>query len=650
MPLSAQEKEFVKSIEKKIEDYNIPTTLEDALSCMSGSFAEVKYNDKKTEVVDAEIERHLCITSFNYFIRKYGIIPLPGKGYVPFDMYYIQEKALEEFEKHENVIFLKTRQVGMSTVTALYSLWKMLDEERLEVIDIISATAEKAKEFKGKMSETIRRMPLFLFPRIKDKTTGETRYIWSLRELPQDNKTQLEFPNGSKFKCETASENAGRGDGLSLLILDEAAFFKTSNLVEEIWKSAGPTLAKTKGKTIVISTPNGSAGKGEWYYKNWMEAKSGAGEFFPITIDWWEIPDPDKGNIHWLRELVEQDYHHNPEVRQQGTDRAKYEEEKYQENKWLKKQRGKLGEVAYKQEILHDFITMGESVFSSEALERVKNGIKEPKIKDMLRNESVKGLWIWEPPIRDRSYIMAVDSSRGSGRDASGIQVFDPQTYTQVAEFRGFVSTKRLGMITRNLARYYNDAYTIIECNNLGEATFNEVYYSENDPYDNVYKKHTTRNGRTFTIGWDTTPKERIKITEEFINFVSNEELFSMLKIRSERLYTEMTTWIFDGSKPIHAEGMHDDLIISYCLALYNRSKFERNDSFIISSEGEVDYSHITTEDIQEMKESKKFEHPDGLSIEEFKEKRKKDKFMKNYGVDYYDYSWLLGFDPSNDN
>ena len=88
---------------------------------------------------------------------------------------------------------------------------------------------------------------------------------------------------------------------------------------------------------------------------------------------------------------------------------------------------------------------------------------------------------------------------------------------------------------------------------------------------------------------------------------------------------------------------MHDDLIISFCIAFYNRNKIERKDTYFLSSNEEVDYSEITDEDIQKYKEGyDKFEDED-ISIDELMEERKKDKFTQRFGVSYNDYNWLLG-------
>jgi hypothetical protein len=641
--LSKEEQQFITSISDKITKYNIDTTLEECLTHLSGNFQKTRYNDKTTETVDVEIEKFIINKSVHYFIKKYSVISLPGKGYVPFDTYYVQDCVLSDYLKYKKNIILKTRQAGISTVTSLYALWIMLNEDSLEHINIISKTEKGAKEFKKNMNPTLERIPLFLLPKLFDKKTGEYRYLNSLSELELNNRTELQFPNGSKFKCETASENAGRGDAISLLILDEAAFFKTRTLPYEIWKSAGPTLAKTKGQAIIISTPAGMSSKGEWYYKQWVSAKNGDGVFHPITIDWWEMPDEDKGNTEWLIDLVNRDYYYNEEVREEGEQRAKYEERNSENNKWLNEQRKTQGEIGYKQEILHDFISTGESIFSTEVLAKIKKKIKSPILKDMLKDEPCKGLWIWQHPEPKKKYLIGVDPSRGTGRDPLSIQVFDYSTYTQVAECKGFLSTKRIGIVAKKLARYYNDAYLIIECNGYGQAVFEEVYNNDTDPYSNVYKRIIKKQGQTITIGWDTTPENRRMMTDEFINFLQNDSMLKILNIYSERLYNELTTWIWDGGKAIHADGMHDDAILAFCLVLYNRNKYNKSDNFILGTEENVDYGSFDEDDIQMIKEKKMMDEDD-LTFDEMMEERKKDYFIKTHGVDFDDYKWLLGF------
>lgn len=77
--------------------------------------------------------------------------------------------------------------------------------------------------------------------------------------------SSIKFENESEIKSEARSPNAGRSATLSLLVLDEAAFYGSADMAEQIVASAMPTLTRTGGSLIFISTPNGMNGAGKYY-------------------------------------------------------------------------------------------------------------------------------------------------------------------------------------------------------------------------------------------------------------------------------------------------------------------------------------------------------------------------------------------------
>lgn len=56
--------------------------------------------------------------------------------------------------------------------------------------------------------------------------------------------TEMEFANGSIISSIPTTEDAGRSEGLSLLVIDEAAIMKWAGL---IWAAAFPTLSTGGG-------------------------------------------------------------------------------------------------------------------------------------------------------------------------------------------------------------------------------------------------------------------------------------------------------------------------------------------------------------------------------------------------------------------
>lgn len=59
--------------------------------------------------------------------------------------------------------------------------------------------------------------------------------------------------NSSKIIAQTTGRSSGRSHAATWLICDEADYI---NGIEEIYKAALFTIAATKGKIIVLSTPN----------------------------------------------------------------------------------------------------------------------------------------------------------------------------------------------------------------------------------------------------------------------------------------------------------------------------------------------------------------------------------------------------------
>ena len=65
----------------------------------------------------------MCATNPAYFLKKYSFIQHPQRGKIPFSLYDFQEDCLDKFQTDRYSIILKSRQLGLSTLVAGYSLW-----------------------------------------------------------------------------------------------------------------------------------------------------------------------------------------------------------------------------------------------------------------------------------------------------------------------------------------------------------------------------------------------------------------------------------------------------------------------------------------------------------------------------------------------
>ncbi len=224
---------------------------------------------KKTlkQIIAEEYQR--CAVDPIYFMKKYCLIQHPKKGKINFHLYPFQEQTLTQFDQYRFNIILKSRQLGISTLSAAYSVWKMTFNEDYNIL-VIAIKQEVAKNLVTKVRVMYDNLP-----------------TWMKVASAEDNKLSLRLVNGSQIKAVAATPDAGRSEALSLLIIDEAAFI---DYADEIWTSATPTLS-TGGSCIALSTPNGVGG---WFHKQWVGAEDGTNEFNPINLHWTVHPERDQ--------------------------------------------------------------------------------------------------------------------------------------------------------------------------------------------------------------------------------------------------------------------------------------------------------------------------------------------------------------------
>ena len=176
-----------------------------------------------------------CKKSVVYFIETYCKISHPDKGIVPFILYDFQKEILKKFQIHQYNIANKSRQVGLSTLTASYALWLALFHKNKSII-ILSIKDEDAQEFLKKIKLAYEELP-----------------DWMTDEPLKNNAHNLKLSNGSSITSTSSNAQATRGRTPSLLIIDEVAFI---DKIEDIWTAALPTLSRG-GSAILISCVTG---------------------------------------------------------------------------------------------------------------------------------------------------------------------------------------------------------------------------------------------------------------------------------------------------------------------------------------------------------------------------------------------------------
>lgn len=281
---------------------------------------------------------------------------------------------------------------------------------------------------------------------------------WLQQGVIEWNKKSFELENGSRCIASATSASAVRGMSVNLLLCDEFAHLHP-NLAEEFTASVFPTISSSESsKLVIISTPNGF----NHYHKMWVDAENQNNDFKVVEGRWQEHPK--------------------------------------RTQEWADRQRETLGEVKFRQEILCSF--EGSSYTLVDGAKLATIAIANPIInKDKLE--------IFESPKPEHPYVITVDVSRGRHMDFSAFTVIDvtKMPYSIVATYKNNeISTLEYPHLIYNIARQYNNAFVLIEVNDLGEEVSNTLWYEYE--YENLYftQGNTLSQLRGYP-GVRTTPK-----------------------------------------------------------------------------------------------------------------------------------------------
>jgi len=188
-----------------------------------------------------------------------------------------------------------------------------------------------------------------------------------------------------------------------------------------------------------------------------------------------------------------------------------------------------------------------------------------------LRN-ILDGLEIYEEPEPDHFYVSIVDSSRGQGLDYSAFLVVDCSVspFRVVAKYRNnTISPMLFPNVIVNTAKFYNEAYLLIENNDVG-AQVADLCMSELE-YENMFhgeeangKFYLSQHGRAKQLGIKTTKRTKRQGCNALKHLVENGKLI----ISDFNIIEELSTFIMrrDGTYAAE-EGAHDDLAM--CLVLF---------------------------------------------------------------------------------
>ena len=522
-----------------------------------------------------------CASDPVHFMRKYCTIQHPTKGKVKFDLYPFQEKCLTEFKDNRYNIILKARQLGISTLSAGYSLWLMLFHNDKNIL-VIATGKETAKNLVTKVRVMYEGMPQWL------KTGTE-----------EINKLSLRFKNGSQIKAIASNESAGRSEALSLLIIDEAAFI---DRIDTIWTAAQQTLS-TGGGCIALSTPNGV---GNWFHKQWLGAEEGTNQFNTIKLHWTDHPERDQV--------------------------------------WRDEQDKILGPSQAAQECDTDFLSSGRSVVDPAILQWYKDELVEAPAEEVGIDRGM-WVWRQPDYTKEYIVVADVARGDGSDFSACQVfEVEDMEqcaeykgqlSTTDYGNFLIEVATKYNDalLVVENNNIGWATIQTIID------RGYKNLFYQSKDlqvvdTEHNITNKYRAQD-RNMVPGFSTTAKTRplaIAKMEEY----TREKL---VKLHSNRLIDELFVFIYktgvSQSKAEAMQGYNDDLVMSYSIALWVR------DTALRLQKDKNDQQWATMNSMLKSNGNKS-EHTAGFGIGSIGQPSKNPYEMDNGVGEKEDLTWLI--------
>jgi hypothetical protein len=354
------------------------------------------------------------------------------------------------------------------------------------------------------------------------------------------NKGTITFDNGSRIIARATTPDAGRGLSVSLLYVDEMGFLETIALGYEFWTAISPTLA-TGGRAAITSTPNSDQdifaelwrGANDRFDDNGNESPIGKNGFAPFMATWRDHPERDE--------------------------------------QWASEQRASLGESRFMREYECQFYQETETLINEMTLARMQG------VDPQFTTGQIRWYNIPEP---NKTFVVALDPSMGTGGDYAAIEVFQLPEMKQIAEWKDNKTDIR-GQITclMQVLLYIHthlrshdiqsgdpEIYWTVENNSIGEAALIVIEETgeENFPGEMVSELRRSGNVRRFRKGLNTTNKTKIEACSRLKSLVDTERLVPL----SKNLVSELKNFVPRGGSYAAKLGMTDDLVSATLLCV----------------------------------------------------------------------------------
>ena len=369
-----------------------------------------------------------CRDDIVYFAETYCAITHIDYGTIKVQLRDYQREMLIEMHKNRMVACNLSRQLGKTTVVAIFlAHFVCFNEDKY--VGVLAHKASMSAEVLDRTKQAIELLPDFLQPGIVE---------W--------NKGSIELDNKCKIGAFASSPDAVRGNSFAMIYIDECAFIP--NFIDA-WLAIQPVISSGRKSKILITTPPNGLNH---FYDIWNAAIEGKSGFVPYTAIWTSVKerlytDGDDG-------VFDDGY------------------------SWSSKMIASSSKEAFLQEHCAEFMGTNGTLIA---------GWKLSKLSWVDTDETETNFYQYKAPVEGHKYIAVLDPAEGRGQDYHAMHIIDitSMPFEQVAVYH---SNKTSHLILPDvLLRYlmmYNEAWVYIELNSTGHSVAKSLF-SELD-YDNV--------------------------------------------------------------------------------------------------------------------------------------------------------------------
>lgn len=468
------------------------------------------------------------------------------------------------------LIILKSRQLGFTTLIALWFLDEIIWNPNTEALQIAHTQKDATEIFNRKANYAMKNM----YGCVLDYLDISQK---------QAKKVQFSYPDGSTSSF-TVSNSGRSGTNHFLHISELGKLAKAFPIrADEITTGTLPSVPAS-GTAIIESTAEGQSGLFYEMYSKAMDrrpsitAQLSAIEFYPVFYNWtWDDQEIDR-QIN-ITGIIPVSTMKPCEINWQ-----EYQEEYSLTDKEISFYYAKY--IAANEDIdklhqefptteLEAFIGSGSNYFSLRKTSEFYNKCTDDYQtydwlgsdfieEQTLVNENFEGLIVYHKEQLGRNYVIGGDVAEGLQDGDYSIAVVLGMDKQIKALYRGHCEPDEFSKIVQWLGKRYNNALLAVEFNKDGNWVNTDLL---NSHYPNLYIRTVVDDYThevTKSYGWLTAKK-----TRDFMLGEAKKHFNSADEINCRPLLQEIMTFIRDKrGKPAAASKKHDDIVIAWCIAV----------------------------------------------------------------------------------